>query len=117
MLSVGRADYPALRAIEGLCVAITLMVVLFASVYVTLSDRDIGAFNEPLHRTDALYFTMTTLTTVGFGDITAETDTARITVMVQMLFNVVVIGASVRLIIGIARRRIDPRRHGVGPPP
>jgi Ion channel len=105
--SIGRSEYPQLQAIEALVVTVTLMVVLFASLYLTLSDRDTSAFTEPLGRTGALYFTLTTLTTVGFGDIAARTDAARIAVMIQMLFNVAVIGVSVRLIIGMARRRLD----------
>jgi voltage-gated potassium channel len=34
--------------------------------------------------TDALYFTVTVFATVGFGDITARTDTARLLVTVQI---------------------------------
>ena len=37
-----------------------------------------GTFTEPLTRTDAQYFTVTIFATVGFGDITAVTQTARV---------------------------------------
>ena len=53
---------------------------------------------------------MTTLTTIGYGDIVAVTDSARVAVMVQMLFNVAVIGMTARLIVGTARRDHDRRR-------
>ena len=108
--AVSSADQPQLRAVEGLAAAVTLMVVLFAAAYVSLSSRDPTAFSEPLGRTGALYFTMTTLTTVGFGDITARTDGARIAVMVQMVYNVAVIGLAVKLILGTARRSEQARR-------
>jgi hypothetical protein len=36
-----------------------------------------------LTRTDALYFTVTVFSTVGFGDITAKTETARLVVTGQ----------------------------------
>ncbi len=104
--SVTRSDRPRLRAVEGLSVTVTLMVVLFATAYVTMSDWDQMAFSEPLGRTGALYFTLTTLTTVGFGDIVARTDAARIAVMVQMVFNVAVLGLVVRLILNAARQRM-----------
>ena len=79
------------------------MTVAFAVFYLNLSARDPDAFSEPLGRTAALYFTMTTLTTVGYGDITARTDAARIAVMVQFLFNVAVIGTTAQ-----AHRRHGP---------
>ena len=52
---------------------------------------------------------MTTLTTIGYGDIVAVTDTARVAVMVQMLFNVAVIGTTARLIVGTVRRSAERR--------
>ena len=42
-----------------------------------------GNFSEPLTRTDALYFTVTVFSTVGFGDITAKTEAARLVVTGQ----------------------------------
>ena len=41
--------------------------------------------------TDALYFTLSTMTTVGFGDIHAEGQFARALVCVLLVFNVVVV--------------------------
>jgi voltage-gated potassium channel Kch len=76
---------------------------------VRLSARDPGAFNESLDKIAALYFTMTTVATVGYGDIFARTAGARIAVMLQMVFNVVVIGVAVRLIAATARSRTRPR--------
>ena len=103
------AELPLLRAMEALALTVTLMVVGFASFYIQVSKRDPTAFNEVLNRTGALYFTMTTLATIGYGDIHARTNGARIAVMVQMLFNVVVIGASVKVILHTARRRMETR--------
>ena len=42
-------------------------------------------------KTDALYFALTTLATVGFGDVHAEGQIARTLVIIQMVFNVVVL--------------------------
>jgi Ion channel len=110
---VASADLPQVQAIEALPIAVTLMVVMFAAAYHSMSLRDPTAFDEALDRTSALYFTMTTLSTIGYGDIVAKTDAGRIVVMVQMVFNVAVIGLSVRLIAGTARRRLGT--DGSGP--
>jgi Ion channel len=43
------------------------------------------------------------LSTVGFGDITPVTDAARLTVAVQMICDLVVIGILVKPIVGVAK--------------
>lgn len=83
--SVVRSPYPVLRAVEAFVTATVLFVVLFASGYAALSASGPGAFTEPLDRVGALYFTMTVLATVGFGDIAPVTGAARVVVTVQMV--------------------------------
>ncbi|MET0146446.1 MAG: potassium channel family protein [Ilumatobacteraceae bacterium] len=104
--AVSRSHLPQLRAIDALAVTVTVIVVAFAWAYIHLSRHDPDAFNESLGRTSSLYFTLTTLATIGYGDIHATTDVARIAVMAQMVCNVAVIGASVKLIMGTARYRL-----------
>lgn len=106
--SVWRAKFPVLRAIETLTVVISVVIVGFASVYLLTSGNDVNAFNEPLDHTGALYFSMTTSTTVGFGDINPVSDAARIVVMIHMLTNVVVVGVVARVLLGTAKRRAQP---------
>jgi hypothetical protein len=103
--AVSRAEYPRLRAIDALVSSVSVMVIAFAITYLNMSDRHPASFNEQLDRTSSLYFTVTTLATVGYGDIHASTDGARIVVMIQMVFNVAVIGTTVRAILGTARHR------------
>lgn len=104
--SVVRADVPQVRALEALAFSATLLLVLFAGIYLSLSNDDPGAFSEPLNHTGALYFALTTLTTVGFGDIAARSDGARVTVMVQMVADIVVLGVLIKLIVAVVRRRM-----------
>lgn len=47
-------------------------------------------------RTDALYFTLSTMTTVGYGDVHAEGQIARAMVCVMIVFNIVVVASLVR---------------------
>lgn len=52
----------------------------------------------------ALYFVLTVLTTVGFGDISATSHAARILVMVQMVLDVTLLVAVVRLVLDAGRK-------------
>lgn len=105
LVSVLKADYPIIRAAEGIATLIVVMLLAFASTYSVMSQTEPAAFSEVLDHTGALYFAITTSTTVGFGDISPSTDTARIAVMVQMLVNVLLIGVGIRLLVNTAKRR------------
>lgn len=102
-VAVVRSDAPALRAVEALAVSVSLVLVVAGGAYLTLSSNDPAAFSEPLDHVGALYLAMMTLTTVGFGDIGAFSTGARIAVMVQMVVNIVVLGAAVKVVLGAAR--------------
>lgn len=106
-MAVVRSERPAVRAIRALTVMISLLVVVASATYLTISTNDPAAFTEPLGRVDALYLSMMTLTTVGFGDIGAVSSVARVAVMVQMVFNFVTIGVSAKVVLGHVRRRVD----------
>jgi voltage-gated potassium channel len=115
LLGIVRSEQPRLRAIRALALALPLLVVVFASTYCTLSDQEPGAFTEPLSRTDGLYFTVTVLATVGFGDIAPVTETARVLVTIQMLVGLIAVGLIAKLALGavqvaVARRAGTPDR-------
>ena len=101
--AIVRSASPALRAIEGLIVAIPLLLLLFASTYLTMANAQAQAFTEPLSKTNALYFTVTVFATVGFGDITPKTEAARVATMVQMIADLVVVGLVLRVIVGAVK--------------
>ena len=103
---VTRAEFPGLRAIRALGVAIPLFLVVFAVLYLSLSQASSDHFSEPLDHTGALYVVITIFSTVGFGDITPEGNLARISVSIQMLLDLVVIGAVVRLLTTAAKTGI-----------
>ena len=102
--SIFRAAYPAARAIEALALTGPLFLLLFASTYFLMSQADPGNFNlSGLTRSDTLYFTVTVFTTVGFGDIVATSHSARTLVTVQMILNLVLIGAVIRSFVEAVR--------------
>ena len=99
-----RSRFPGLRAVEVLATSVPFFLLLFASTYVVLAAASPGSFGGPLSHTDGLYFTVTTFSTVGFGDITAKTETARLVVTGQMLADLIVLGLALRVIVGAVRR-------------
>ncbi len=121
---IGRAELPELRAIEALGIVIAVFLVAFSSIYLSMSHEAVTTFTQPLDHTRALYFTISVFSTVGFGDITPRTDPARLVVAAQMLLDLAIIGAVVRLLFSAARNRIDPAAAvasavppGTGPSP
>jgi voltage-gated potassium channel len=112
-----KAELPELRAVQALGVVIPLFLVVFASIYLSFSHASAASFTQPLDHTRALYFTITVFSTVGFGDITPRTDPARIVVSLQMLLDLVIIGAVVRTLLDAAKTGLarDPQ-SGSGEP-
>ncbi|MCX4906348.1 potassium channel family protein [Streptomyces sp. NBC_00878] len=55
--------------------------------------------------------------TVGFGDITPVTGTARVLTMVQMLADVILVGMIARILLGAVRIAEEARSVGSGEPP
>ena len=102
--SIIRAKYPALRAVGALATSVPLFLVLFAGTYFVMGGISDANFSEPLTRTDALYFTVTVFATVGFGDIVATTEGARVVVMGQMVAGIVIIGLGARIIVDAVKR-------------
>jgi voltage-gated potassium channel len=94
------ARYPALRAAEALATTVPLFLLLFASVYFVMARATPASFSHPLTRTDSLYFTVTVFSTVGFGDITATSETARLVVTAQMVLDLLALGLGIRVFIG-----------------
>ncbi len=110
---IRRSPSPRLKAIEAVAATVALYLVLFASGYYLLERAVPGSFNEHLSRTDALYFTLTTFTTVGFGDVLAISQTGRVLVMCQMVCSLLLVGLAVRVLgaavrAGLRRRRDTP---------
>ena len=100
---VAHAELPGLRAVQALGAAIPLFLVVFAILYLSLSQASTSRFSEPLNHTGALYLVITVFSTVGFGDITPKGDLTRILVSIQMLVDLIAIGAVVRLLTTAAK--------------
>ena len=117
---ISKARYPNLRAIEALAITVPLFLLLFASAYLTMAHANPANFNtHPLTRTDVLYFTVTVFSTVGFGDISAVSQSARLVVTAQMLLDLLALGLVIRAFVGavqLARQQAAPAAGPDGPP-
>jgi hypothetical protein len=124
--SVQRSPYPGLRGAEVLSLLVPLFLVLFAAAYQVLGAANPASFSQTMSRTDGLYFVVTVLSTVGFGDITAVSEVARVLVTVQMIGDLVFIGLIVRALLtavqtgreagrGLAREPADGEAAGTPP--
>jgi hypothetical protein len=110
VIRIVNSPAPQLRAAEALGTVVPLVIVVFATVYVAMSASDPAGFSEPITKINGLYFTVTVLATVGFGDITGTSEAARIAVTVQMLLDLLIIGVLVKVIIGASRIGLERRR-------
>jgi voltage-gated potassium channel len=115
--TIAGSPYPGVRAAETLALVLPFFLLLFASTYFEMARASAASFTQPLTRTDALYFTVTVFTTVGFGDIAAKSETARVVVIVQMLADLVLLGAGIRVLLGAVQRGRERRTQTAGDPP
>lgn len=106
--SIVRSRRPGIQAVEALVASVSLLLVVFAATYYEMAQASASNFSQPLTRVDALYFTITTFATVGFGDVAPTTQLARVVVTAQVVVDLIVIGAGLRVLTGavkIGRRR------------
>lgn len=83
--------------VKELLILLEVLLVVFSATYFTLAKDNPDQFSGLDTRLDALYFSLTTFATVGFGDIYAKAQLARAMVSVQMLFDLVFVGALVSI--------------------
>jgi hypothetical protein len=103
--AVRRAEQPVVVALEAIVLLVTILILGFASVYYAIDEQQ-DQFEGMVTRLDAVYYTVTTLATVGYGDIHPTGQVARAVATFQMLLNLAFIGIVVRV---LARAAQGPR--------
>ncbi len=93
-------------SVESLLLALCLAVIAFSLVYLRL-DRQFTGLQT---KTDALYFTVTTLATVGYGDIHASGQGARVVVTIQMALDLIYVATMLSVLAGVIGERARARR-------
>lgn len=112
--AIRRSRRPLQRAIQGMTVSVAVFLVVFAAFYLTIQRIDPSAFGQPLDKVSAMYFTITTLVTVGYGDISPSGHLAQVVVSIQMVLDLVVLGVVVRLLFRTASGTVERRTASTG---
>lgn len=86
----------ASRSSPALAMLVVLLVMAFSLSFYLLELVSPGQIAELETRTDALYFTLSTMATVGYGDVHAVGQAARALVSAVIAFDVVVVASLVR---------------------
>ena len=98
------SEHPGVRAVEALALSIPVYILLFATAYFLMAHEQPGAFGvQQLTRIDGMYFSATAFTTVGFGNIAATSQSARVIVTIQMMLDLVMIGLIVRGVVNAVK--------------
>jgi len=100
---LGSADSD--NTLESLIIALFLLVIAFSLVYLRIADE----FDGLTTKTDSLYFTMTTLATVGYGDIHPVSQNARAIVTVQMALDLIYVATAATIVTRLMRDRAISR--------
>jgi voltage-gated potassium channel len=103
--SVLDSSEPFQEALAALAVVSALVVVGPAAVYYSIGAST-DEFNGLVTKIDAVYFTMSIVSTIGFGDIHPVGQAARLITTLHIVFTLVIAGGALRLITWAAKRRI-----------
>ncbi|MFG2683463.1 potassium channel family protein [Streptomyces sp. NPDC048392] len=99
---------------EVISLLIVLSVHVFSAAYYALAKQP-GEFSGLRTRVDALYFTVVTLATVGYGDITPRGQAARVVTVLQITYSFVFLTAAATALTTRMRDMVV-RRTGRGRP-
>ena len=102
------SERPAFEAAEALVQLLAMLLTGFAAVLYGM-NRDGSQVTGLDTRIDAIYFAVTVMSTVGFGDIHAESQAARVVVTFQIVFDLLFVGVAVRVFVGAAKLRVGEK--------
>jgi voltage-gated potassium channel len=83
-----RHDFPYFKRNEEVILSATNMFIFIFVMTEAVFVTQVGVNPNVRHFLDAMYFTITTLTTTGFGDITLQGQTGRLLSILIMVFGV-----------------------------
>jgi hypothetical protein len=96
---------PIWRILLDVAAAYILAAFCFSVLYLYLVRQDENAFSSELDLGDALYFSIVTMTTTGYGDISPKSGSARFVVCLQILFGFLYNVLFFSIFAGLAGRR------------
>jgi hypothetical protein len=96
---------PVWRILLDIMAAYILAAFCFSVLYVYLVRQDANAFSAELDLGNALYFSIVTMTTTGYGDISPRSGLTKFLVCLQILFGVLYNILFFSIFAGLAGRR------------
>ncbi len=93
-----RTEETVYLRIQWLLSALYLLVLLFALAYAFIAEHYPHDFVGISDRTNALYFSVTVVSTVGFGDIYPTAKVPQLIVSAQMIFDLIYLGTALRVL-------------------
>ncbi|MFE6865939.1 potassium channel family protein [Kitasatospora sp. NPDC057692] len=105
----GTGRHPVVWLAFLICLSLTV----FAGTYYVLADHP-GEFVGLETRLDSLYFTVVTMATIGYGDITASGQGPRLVVLLQIAYNFVFLAAAAGALSRTVRSGMETRAHREG---
>jgi len=106
LVRLTRSTHPVVDGVILLLLMFALLLLGYAYLYYSLSFYDAEAFTTAVaSKISAVYFSVTTLSTVGFGEISPGNDTARLVVMSQMILDLTLLGLGVKLLSQASKNR------------
>ncbi len=102
---VHAAEGSETRTVPALVLLLALVVFAFSLAFYLMERVNPDSFDGLHTRVDALYFTVVTMATVGYGDVHAEGQGARMLVIGLIIFDVVIVASLVRLLPQLRRNQ------------
>ena len=84
--------------------AVNFGIAEFAYLYWSASQAERSAFSAVLSKADGAYFSWTTFTTTGFGDIAARSEFARLAVTSEMALTFVAVAGGLAVLVSARGR-------------
>lgn len=112
LIRLSKARRPLFEGLAFVAVMAAVLVLSYAWLYLVMSVSDPATFTEDLNKVSAVYFTVTVLATVGFGDITPTGDVSRLVVTSQMLLGFTVITIAIKTVLSSTSTAVKKRSTG-----
>jgi uncharacterized membrane protein len=110
-----RHETVGLETILGSICVYVLIAISFAGIYAAVNEAEpTGFFAQKIEPTnvDFLYFSFVTITTVGYGDLTAGTATGRVIVTFEAVIGQIFLVTLVARLVSLYGNRQRPARDG-----
>ena len=89
--------------LSSVFIAYISVIFFFSGIYMWIYVNDPSSFSSPIESSfDAVYFSVVTITTLGYGDIAPVTDLPRMVAIVQTLLGILFLAVMIGFVISIS---------------